>query len=482
MKSFDWYAQSDSSGHGGWVVKTLVQIAVGVIMGFLFWYLGRRALPIVIWSITGIFGAISLVWEKGRIGLKNCFAVFGQWVGTLVTIVLLSPIHFVLLTIVRVYRRIMHRDPLQLRDSDKLSFWCVSDTDRRKVRYIGASFAPEVVIRSRRSWMGIAIIIITMVVASELMLRVFGFGKPILYISHPTIGYYPAPNQDVFRYGGTTATNSFGMRRSEISAVKPEGYLRIMMIGDSTIWGGSYMNQDEIYPPLLEKALNQASMGPQVQVLNVGANGWGAFHEIGYVKEFGTFDSDIAVICLPIGDIYRLWSSLATSAYFEESAPPRCAIEEIASHLMWRYRFTRGRRRTTDRSRIHRQRRAEMGIQAYVELAKELNDRGCEVLVEILPSRDAGISGVVTEEEQDAIDRLSRRLRDEGFKVAYPVGIFKDKGPPEELYHDVVHLDKQGHRLYAAYLKDRLMSVSESLRAWHDGTTVSQDNRIGAIK
>ena len=49
----------------------------------------------------------------------------------------------------------------------------------------------------------------------------------------------------------------------------------------------------------------------------MAANGWGPFNELGYVEKFGTFDADVAVILLPIGDIYRDLAMLVSSAVFQ---------------------------------------------------------------------------------------------------------------------------------------------------------------------
>ena len=56
---------------------------------------------------------------------------------------------------------------------------------------------------------------------------------------------------------------------------------------------------------MLDDLLDNKPGANDVEVLNMAVNGWGPFEEFGYVEKFGTFNADVAIVCLPIGDIYR---------------------------------------------------------------------------------------------------------------------------------------------------------------------------------
>jgi len=139
------------------------------------------------------------------------------------------------------------RDKLHLRDGDSQTYWLPVDHDRRKVRHIRAMFATETVDAKGRSWAGVAVLVGAMLVSAEILLRLLGYGSPVLYVQDVRAGYYPGPNQSVSRSGGLIETNRFGMRAPEIEPEKSAGVFRILMIGDSTLWGGSYIDQSEIY-------------------------------------------------------------------------------------------------------------------------------------------------------------------------------------------------------------------------------------------
>ncbi len=111
----------------------------------------------------------------------------------------------------------------------------------------------------------------------------------MLYVADPDIGYYPQPSAELIRYGGRVATNKFGMRSDEVERDKPPGTFRILMIGDSTLYGGSYVDQADTYSTQVQNRLNGAgspktSPPGKVEVLAMGCNGWGPFHERGFIK------------------------------------------------------------------------------------------------------------------------------------------------------------------------------------------------------
>lgn len=69
----------------------------------------------------------------------------------------------------------------------------------------------------------------------------------------------------------TVEVNSLGFRDRERSVNKPEGTLRIICLGASTVYGPT-MNGDETYPYYLEKLLNEKLKKP-VEVWNLGLCG-----------------------------------------------------------------------------------------------------------------------------------------------------------------------------------------------------------------
>jgi hypothetical protein len=77
--------------------------------------------------------------------------------------------------------------------------------------------------------------------------------------------------------------------------------LRVMVIGDSIVYGGVWINQADIATELLKRNLEQQFHRPIV-VANASAKGWGPPDELAYLKRFGTLDSDVVVLELSSHD------------------------------------------------------------------------------------------------------------------------------------------------------------------------------------
>jgi hypothetical protein len=477
LKSGKWYRLRPRPEEPT-VLGALVKTLVGVVVGILAYASGAHSLAVVIWIISGIIGVVSLSSQKARSGVTKLFAALGRWLGWILGTLLLAPLFLIGFTIARVVSRLAGRDPLHLRDPESQTYWLPADQDRRTVRHVRSLYATEVPTAGGRGGVMAVAAVVGLLVAAELVARSLGFGNPILYVIDEKAGFYPAPHQQVTRYGGTIKTNSYGMRGPEFEPTKKPGTLRIFMIGDSTLYGGSFVDQADIYARRLDDLLDTKSGANDVEVLNIGVNSWGPFQEVGYVEKFGTFGSDVAIVCLPIGDIYRGMGWMSNVPYFSVDSPPRFGLEEIGRHLLWRSRAMMQKAPDTgsESEQGHR------GVAKYVELAKKLQSAGCEVVFLVLPGRQAGMTTTAPESEQQAVDELRKALEPLRVPVDYPIGLFEGKGTPDGIYHDVCHLLSSGNLMYADYLKSRLPELSTKIRAHRSGASEAAAPKESATK
>jgi hypothetical protein len=448
-------------------------VVAGVLLRF-----GYVVASAVVAAIAVLLGLFSLISRRFREALSAGLAYLGRTAAKIATFVVLAPVYLIGFTAARLWQSLGRADPLQLRDEGRPSFWVECNQRVDKTRYASRMFLKEPTFRAARTRpVAIAACLLLLLgLLGEGLLQFWGFGHPLLYVNDAQIGYYPAPNQEVRRYGGLVRTNQFGMRSPHVEREKPPGTFRVFMIGDSTLYGGSYIDQEELYSRFVERELKSRHRGGRVEILAMGVNEWSPIHKLEYARKFGTFDADVAVICLPIGDIYRRCHGATCVATFTPRRPPMCAYEEVAKHFLWRY-FAGISGKPTEASR---EIQAERGIQAYVELGRLFRDNGCEVFYEILPGRTLGCLETVPAKERQRIaeqlrgvDRLQTALARGGFdRVSFPRGLFIGKGAPETLYHDKCHLFQLGHRLYAGYLADRLSSKSTRLARWSRESTL----------
>ena len=90
--------------------------------------------------------------------------------------------------------------------------------------------------------------------------------------------------------------NSNGLRESEFQIKKPKDQFRILVLGDSVIFGQG-VRQSETLVERLEKSLMQSSIFDSVQVINGGVVGYGPHQERGFLEREGvTYDPDIVIL------------------------------------------------------------------------------------------------------------------------------------------------------------------------------------------
>jgi hypothetical protein len=186
----------------------------------------------------------------------------------------------------------------------------------------------------------VVLVLVAVVALAELGLRGLGLGDPILYDNRAAYGYRPLPNQTRRRMlGAQVSVNELGVRGPAVAAERPEDTVRLLFLGDSVTWGGSTVDDADIFPAVAGRTLASAS-GTKVEALDAGVNAWGPQNMLGFLLETGGFDSSVWVLTILQDDFRREKTHLGEVPYF--SVPPRTAIEELAVYgayrLLNRYR------------------------------------------------------------------------------------------------------------------------------------------------
>lgn len=184
-----------------------------------------------------------------------------------------------------------------------------------------------------KSWIPISGIAI--LVAAELILRLgFGLGNPVLSQADTYTGYRFQPNQKLLRFGKRIEYNQYSQRSESISLQKPQGTFRILMVGDSVLNGGNPTDQTQIVTELLEAKIE--ALGRSAEVLNASAGSWGIGNQLGYLQEFGTFESDAVILQIGTHDLTQP-TSTSDRVGHDPSYPdrlPLLAIQESVTRYV----------------------------------------------------------------------------------------------------------------------------------------------------
>jgi GDSL-like Lipase/Acylhydrolase family len=139
--------------------------------------------------------------------------------------------------------------------------------------------------------------------AAELVCRWgLGLGDPPLYQADPAMEYLLRPSRVYSRFHHRFAVNRYSMRADDFPPRKSSpNELRVLVIGDSVIYGGVRVDQEDIDTEILKRDL-QRQLGRPVVVGNASAKSWGPPNELAYLQRFGTLDSDVVVLELSSHD------------------------------------------------------------------------------------------------------------------------------------------------------------------------------------
>lgn len=155
----------------------------------------------------------------------------------------------------------------------------------------------------RRSTLKIILLALIALVPTELVCRFgIGLGDPPLYQADGQIEYLLQPSKTYHRFHNRISVNRYGMRADEFPPLKSSANeFRVIVVGDSIVYAGVRLDQNEIATEILKRDLEHDFVRPVV-VGNASAKSWGPPNELEYLKRYGTLDADVVILELSSHD------------------------------------------------------------------------------------------------------------------------------------------------------------------------------------
>lgn len=181
--------------------------------------------------------------------------------------------------------------------------------------------------------LGLVEIVIRVVVGQPLAERL-----PMTIVrAHRTRGWEMVPHADHYTYEHLVKVNGLGLRGPEVPKTKAPGERRVLVLGDSMVYGQGVAD-DETVPAQLERALGR----PGTTVINGGLRAYSTAQELALLQELGErIRPDLVVLCwfwndLDADPIEVQYQSLAGlgEVPFDTRAP-------VDGMLMFRWRVRR---------------------------------------------------------------------------------------------------------------------------------------------
>jgi len=258
------------------------------------------------------------------------------------------------------------------------------------------------------------------------------------------------PNLDVVWNGERFRTESRGYRTPEFAVPKPPDVYRILLFGSSNTMGHG-VGDDDAYPRLLERWLNEAVEGPgRIEVVNLSVSGDSPSRRLARMhEEAAALEPDWIWCDATVLDPALEESHLETVARGDAPAP-------IPPHLDYvREALARAGVSPSDPPRVFRsklQRQAESLLKgAYAGWAAFGRQLGTPMAVVVIPRADAKV-------ENPAIVRIMREAIDREGLEALDAGLAFDGLTAEEFRVSPwdKHPSVRGHRAIFEALRDAL--------------------------
>ena len=208
------------------------------------------------------------------------------------------------------------------------------------IRDDSAEFSPARTL-TRKLAFRIAVIAVISLIAAELVCRfAIGLGAPPLYQVDDKMEYLLQPSQTYYRFHKRFSVNQYSMRADDFPPQKSSpDELRVIVVGDSIVYGGVLIDQRDIDTEILKRDLHRQFARPVV-VGNASAKSWGPPNELAYLQRYGTFHADVVVLELSshdYADAPTFIPVVGISAAYPSKKPPLALFDLFETYILPRY-------------------------------------------------------------------------------------------------------------------------------------------------
>lgn len=293
----------------------------------------------------------------------------------------------------------------------------------------------------------VLLILFLVFVVGELVLRfAFGFCDALLYRESDKYEYIAQPNQDRHRFGAHIYYNSYSQRNDEPDSTK----VRVLGLGDSVIFGGTWMDQNSLASTLFSEATG-------TQMLNISAGSWGPDNCAAYLKENGTFDASAMILVCSSHDAFDVMTHVPVVGVvptYPDLQYKLAWTELIDRYLVPRIRMMFGKTevkldpdeqvvKNSEFKNTVRQKSSSFN-NGFVQLLDISQKKNIPMAIYLHAERDEIKAGLYNEMGQKIIEWAAEHdvCLIEGLRA----------GETENMYHDKIHFNEAGQRFLATQM------------------------------
>ncbi len=279
--------------------------------------------------------------------------------------------------------------------------------------------------------------------------RYLGLGDVILYDSDPLVGYRLRPNQSTKRRKNSFVNSDYEGFRFNPDIKISENSKYIVFVGDSVTYGGSYIDDSELFSSKF------CSLSFENYVcLNNGVNAWGTMNMGRFIANYDLYSEreilKIILVILP-GDERRNLRSFTDTPFWSSNPRNPKAINEVMRYITLENLvplFQRDNELVFEKKeKIYTAQRK----QSWKELNSFIDKSNYKVDIVITPPKDWFLEKEKNSEKVIYENLLNDLDSPNINKKCNLYNFIKSEFNPE-LYVDGVHLSKKGHELWSKKL------------------------------
>lgn len=288
--------------------------------------------------------------------------------------------------------------------------------------------------------------VIVLIAVLELYLRLkWGFCDALLYYHSDEYEYIAQPNQDRVRFGAHIHYNSYSQRSTEPDSTKKI----ILGLGDSVLFGGTWMDQDSLASTIFSEETG-------MQMLNISAGSWGPDNCAAYLKEKGTFNAKAMVLVCSSHDAYDVMTHIPVVGIYPNY--PNKEYHSAIIELIDRYLFPKIKHYISQaKANLDPDETVVSNIvNAAVKKKSKQFDPGFAQLKEIADSLRIPFIIYLHAETNEITKRQYNEMGEEIIKWAntnsIPLINGIQNGETTDMYKDVIHFNEKGQKHLANIL------------------------------
>jgi len=314
---------------------------------------------------------------------------------------------------------------------------------------------------------------------AEVAVRALGLAPGVAVIQkgrfrlahNPKIGYEPVPNLD---YAGGSlwfwdyvgASNGEGFRDREHAVAKPPGAFRIVVLGDSIAAGLTVERFEDIFPPRLERLLQQR--GLPAEVISLAVSGYNTQQEVETFKERGLrFRPDLVLVAYSLNDRERMDGDIMATLLAAErsrggvsAARAHPLLVKSALYRAVRYGLPAPPGDAAERAaqRSLEQVSQDTVAESFAELARLSREHGFAVLVAVFPRLVRRFASYRFWDQHESVAALSRRHGFHHLDLLAPLAACRATSSTP-IGADSFHPSAYGHSCAARSMADLITSL-----------------------